>query len=390
MCQPLHGMLAHLVAPMLIEEFLADFWTKKFACIPGPPQKLAHFFPWGVLNRAIEQHRFSAQRLVLVKEALKIDPARYLDGDRIDATGLMEELEKGATLIFNSCEEVYAPLGELCASLERLFHTNVYANLYAGWRRDNSFEVHWDDQDNLILQVAGRKHWKVWDPIRCCPFKRDIVDTSLKTRPEGPPAWDGVVEQGWILNVPRGWWHVAYPMDEPCLHVTVTVESLNGIGLLHWFVNQMKVSQTARMALPIVASQEERHAWRDAVWRDLCACWEPDIMDRYVAQVDRHAKSRPLLRLPDVSSFCSAAPRRSTPLQLALPRPMAFETSGTSTRFLAGDIKWDIAPDLLPALERFNDGRPHTIAELSPDGNVRLNILLGALVMKGVLRRVDE
>jgi ribosomal protein L16 Arg81 hydroxylase len=381
-------MLADLLAPISTEKFFAEFWTKQFTHIPGPPEKLAHLFPWGVLNRVLEQHRFTAHRLDLVKAGQHVDPARYLDRERVDASGLTNELENGATLIFNFCEEAHPPLRELCTSLERLFHVDVYANLYAGWHKDNGFEVHWDDQDNLILQVAGRKYWKVWAPTRLCPFKQDIVDTSPKTKPDGPPSWEGVLEQGGVLNMPRGWWHVAYPMEEPCLHLTVTIKNLHGIGLLNWFAHQMKASQAVRMALPIVASEDERRAWLDSVWKDVQAAWGPDILDRYLAHVDGRAKPRSLLRLPDVASACAAV-GRSTPVQLALPRPLTFQTSGASARFVARDTDWETSSELVPSLDRFNDGLPHTIAELSPDGSAKLAPLLTALVMKGVLRRAD-
>jgi ribosomal protein L16 Arg81 hydroxylase len=117
-------------------------------------------------------------------------------------------LTNGATLILNSCEEVSPPLRALCVHLQRLFHVGVIVNLYAGWRHDNGFDVHWDDQDTLILQVSGRKHWKVWEPTRLHPFKEDLVDTSPKTKPETPPIWDAVLDcsvcrgDGGTLRIP--------------------------------------------------------------------------------------------------------------------------------------------------------------------------------------------
>lgn len=382
-------MLAQVIEPMSTGTFFEEFWTKQFVHIPGSPDKLADLFSWDVLNRTLEQARFPSSRLVLFKAGQKVDPSRYLQEERVNATGLTNELANGATLILNACEEVHPPLQNLCAELERTFHVYVHVNLYAGWRKDNGFSVHWDDQDNLILQIAGRKHWKVWAPTRAFPFKNDVVDTSSSTKPEGPPIWEGVLEPGGVLNMPRGWWHVAYPMDEPCLHLTVTIKNLHGIGLLRWFAHTMKSSEAARMPLPLIASEQQQRAWLDAVWQDLRASWGPELLNRYLAYADEQAVSRPSLKLPHVAS-ASTSVNKDTPLRLALPRPLGFHVDNGSTRLQARGIDWQMKSHLVPILESFNDGEPHTLAELAPGGSPEAAVLLKALVMKGVLRRAGE
>jgi hypothetical protein len=37
-----------------------------------------------------------------------------------------------------------------------------------------------------------------------------------------------------------------------------------------------------------------------------------------------------------------------------------------------------------------NDRRPHSVEELSPRSDVRFKALIGAMVMKGILKRVDS
>lgn len=383
-------MLEHLIAPVSLERFLAEYWTKRFLHIPGASDKLSHWFPWDVLNRALEQHRFTRDRLRLINAGRWVRREQYLHGDLVDPERLRHELENGATLVFNFCEEVHPPVRELCASLERLFRVHVFANLYAGWRKDHGFNVHWDDQDNLILQIAGRKHWKIWEPTRPFPFTSDVVDTSPATRPTGPPAWEGVLEQGGVLNIPRGWWHVAYPMDEPSLHLTVTIQNLTGISFLHWLAEQMKKSDAARMPLPILTSEPERQAWLAEVWRDVRAEWGPDLIDRYLAHVDGRATPQPRVTLPDITASSSSVPllRGDTAVQLAVARPLVFRTVGASARLIARDMMWETSQECAAAFDRLNDGQPHTVAELAANDSAR-RMLLTALLMKGVLRRVE-
>lgn len=378
-------MLADILAPMSTEEFFDKFWTKQFLHLTGPADKFQQFFSWDVLNASLEEHRFTSERLRLVKAGKNIDAGRYLTGDIVGASALMTEISNGATLVFNFCEEVHPPLRALCAHLERLFHVYVHVNLYAGWRKDNGFDVHWDDQDTLILQVVGRKHWKVWKPTRPYPFVEDLVDTSPATKPTEPPIWEGVLEQGAMLSMPRGWWHVAYPMDEPCLHLTVTIQNLNGIGLLRWFAHKMKGSEAARKELPIMASPEEQKAWIQAVWADMCANWNENVLEAYLADADAKARLRPRLNLPEIGGAVGV--EVDTPLELALPRPLHFVTSDGTAHFKAGGADWSTTSDLAPALARFNDGQPHTLTEVAGSNAQSLTLLVTALLMQGVVRR---
>ena len=116
---------------------------------------------------------------------------------------LTAELSGGATLVFSGCEEVHPPLRELCVSLEMLFHRRVVANLYAGWRRDNGFDIHFDTQDVIILQVSGRKRWKVWGPTLTYPIEKYVPNRSCGPAPVSEPLWDCVLEPGGMLHILR-------------------------------------------------------------------------------------------------------------------------------------------------------------------------------------------
>lgn len=306
--------LTAILNPVPTETFFAEYWTRQFLHIPGPPDKLAHLYSWDALNRALEEHRFGSKRLAIVKGSQGLDASRYLSTatGQVDASRVAREFAGGATIILNQCEETYPLLRELCADLERLFHVNILVNLYAVRGMDDGFDIHWDEQDTLILQIAGRKHWRVWAPIREDPFMDDVVDTSPATKPSGPPIWDGILEQGGVLNMPRGWWHVASPIGEPSLHLTVTIKNLNGVDLLQWFANQMKASATARMSLPVMQSDEARRKWLQELWHALNAAWSDDLMDRYLGDSDRNVRVRPSLFLPQLLTEASSGTKPSS------------------------------------------------------------------------------
>ena len=381
-------MLAAILAPLSTEEFFQDYWTRKFLHIPGPPDKFSHFFPWEVLNRSLEEHRFDSQRLKLYRAGSKIEPERYLNGQWVDSAKLTNELINGATLIFNGCEAVHRPLRDLCIYLEGLFRHRVLANLYAGFRRDNGFNVHWDDQDNIILQVAGRKRWKVWNPTRPNPLKNDVIDATAP--PSGEPVWDQILEPGDLLSVPRGWWHVAYPLDEPCLHLTVTIQNHTGIDFLHWFADRMKYSENARMALPIRTTLSERQAWTEQLRKDMLGAWSDELIDAFLMEMDSKATPHPTLSLPDAVSPGQQRIEKTTRMELAIPRPLQFSVQDGRTFCHAIGMKWQVDAEVAQRLKSFNDRRPHSINEISPVSDLRLTAVTGVLLMAGVLRRTRE
>jgi ribosomal protein L16 Arg81 hydroxylase len=378
-------MLSAILAPVTKEEFFRDYWTKSFLHVPGATSKFSHLFSWEVLNRALEEHRFDEKRLRLVRSNFTIQASRYLHGNAVNSAGLINELANGATLVLNQCDEVHRPLRDLCEQLQRLFHRKVITNLYASWKRDNGFAVHWDDHDVLILQIAGRKRWKVWEPTRRFPFRQDVVDTS--TAPGTEPFWTDVLETGGLLNIPRGWWHVAYPLDEPCLHLTVGIQNHNGIDLLRWLADSMKSSEAARMELPLLASREERAAWLATVRADLLASFDDELLSRFLSDQDARALPRPVLALPEDVRSKNTRVDRNTLLELAIPGPIQITISNGKALCQASGEKWEVNSAVGERLRRFNDGLPHSLAELASPPDPRVNFAVGMLLMKGLLRR---
>jgi ribosomal protein L16 Arg81 hydroxylase len=379
--------LDSVLHPVTRDDFLRDYWTRNFLHIPGQADKLSDLFPWPELNRALEEIRFEPRRLVLVRAGKHLERSDYLDGARVNAAKLNAELSRGATMIFNQCEEVFPPLRDFCIHLERIFHVKVFTNLYAGWRSDNGFDIHWDPQDNLILQVSGRKHWKVWRPSRMYPLQDDIVDTSDKTRPVDSPIWDDILNTGSVLHIPRGWWHVAYPLNEPCLHLTVTIRNPTGIDLLHWVADSFKASETARMPLPVNAGAAEQRAWLESLKADLTTFWDKTVLDRYTAHLDSEAKPQPVIALPDGADPAQNRIGSTTLLETAIPRPLHFSFEDGTAYCRANGMVWQMSPDHARRLEVFNDYRPHQMSEITPEPDFKLSALIMTMVMSGVLRR---
>src|SRR4051794_469434 len=176
--------LAALLAPLNATEFLDRDYGKRFLHVPGRSGKFAALLPWATLNDILEEHRLEPPRLRLTREGQPVPEERYVSFQpnrrrsgspipRINAAGLTRELREGATLVLDNVDELHRPVRRLAESLERIFRVRIQVNAYSGWRTSHGFDLHWDDHDVFVLQLAGRKHWKVYGMTRPFPLGRD-------------------------------------------------------------------------------------------------------------------------------------------------------------------------------------------------------------------------
>ena len=102
------------------------------------------------------------------------------------------------------------------------------------------------------------------------PLARD-VETARK--PEGVPLWEGTLEDGDLLYIPRGWWHVALPLNEPTLHLTVGIHNRTGLDLLGWLKERLREREDFRRDLPRFATRAEQAAHIESLRDQLLAEW---------------------------------------------------------------------------------------------------------------------
>src|SRR6266511_1480125 len=166
MTNKIPSTLGEIISPLTQEEFLRRHWGRSFLHLSGGQGKFDGLFPWMLLSHVLEYHRISPIRLRLFKDGESVKPRMYAQihenrEPEIRVSDFIKYLREGATLILDDAEELSPPLRRLAISLERLFRVRVQVNLYAGWHKNRGFDLHWDDHDILVLQVAGSKRWEV-------------------------------------------------------------------------------------------------------------------------------------------------------------------------------------------------------------------------------------
>jgi len=363
--------LAGMLEPYAPGEFLDSTWGVNFLHVRGRAGRFAQMMPWGRLSEIVSRQRLDFPRLRVVRDGKPLPLSSYLRHQtggrqkttipRLKSAGLARSLREGATLVLDAVDELSEPIEELAKGLELFFRERVQVNLYAGWQTSRGFDLHWDDHDVFILQVTGRKLWSVYGQTRPHPLVNDIEKAQ---RPEHAPLWEGTLEDGDLLYIPRGWWHVAAPLAEPTLHLTVGVHNRTGLDLLRWLCERVRASETFRRDLPRLASAGERAAHNARLREELLAAWDDSAIERFYEELDARAEPRARVALPWVATPDAAPPEGPTVVRLLAPRPFKLEAAGGVVEFDSMGQHWRFAEAALPVLRALSERRACTVAEL--------------------------
>jgi ribosomal protein L16 Arg81 hydroxylase len=296
---PASSWLAALIAPVSPEEFVSRYWARQPLLCRGSATRFATLLSWTVLNDLLAHHWREPHRFRLARQGRDLDPASYSDvaasPATIRASEVTDQLRRGATLSFDAIDELHEPLTRLSESFELFFRSDTQINLYAAWRGLHGLDLHRDDQEVFVLHLEGRKRWLLYGSTV------DGVDRTGLSGTGVPPAGaslDQVLEAGDLLYIPRGCYHVAVPMDEPALHLTVGVKTPRGIDLLHWIVNRLRAHDLADHELPLFAAPAERIRYAEQLRAALLDGLSSDLVEQYFCESGGNAKTRPSFNLP--------------------------------------------------------------------------------------------
>ncbi|KAK6015611.1 cupin family protein, partial [Ostertagia ostertagi] len=162
-----------------------------------------------------------------------INIAEYKDGVRLTLNGkgrvypdhIKEHLSLGRSVQFVNPQTFDNRVWYLCEVLQELFGCFVGANTYLTPPGSAGFAPHWDEIDAFLLQLEGRKYWKVYAPdSRDNELPREssgnFTDEDMKDR---KPTFEGWIEAGDLLYIPRGFIHNATTDDDVhSLHITIS------------------------------------------------------------------------------------------------------------------------------------------------------------------------
>lgn len=347
------------------DAFLKKFWLKRCVHIPGQPGQFSQLLTWDELNAILEQHRITPPRLKLYKDGQALDPAQYLTPamfgvPRLDAGGLASSLAQGASLILDDAQEVAPRVRQLLQSFQHVLHTDAFANLYAGWHSQRAFHLHWDPQEAFVIQLQGRKHWQIYQPTRLHPLKNDIEPPQP---PTSGPIWEGTISDGDTLYIPRGWWHQAFPLNEPSLHLTISLTPPTPLDYLGWAMSHLRRHEVLRASLPNDANIQDDVA--KSISSLIADTLQNFTLRDFLQEWDANIRPTPHIQLPEAPYEQLSPLQAASRIRLASVHRLSFTSRGDDFEFHAAGRLWNVPKYLQPALARLHNARTITLEELS-------------------------
>lgn len=384
-----------VIAPMDRETFIARHWGTSYLHVPGEPQRFHGVLSWDALNSLLESHSLQALKLRLSQGGRLVPQEKYTfrqgaaDTSTLNPASLSTCLAAGATMILDHVDEFAPGPRRIAMDYERALRTHASINLYASWCRQPGFDLHWDGQDTFILQLEGRKRWSVYAPTMQHPLKG--LD-ELPRRPDGPPAWEGLLAQGDMLYLPRGWWHGVSPIGEPSLHLTVSLEPVHGGDLLAWLVDQLLRRPAVRERIPRLGAPAQIDAYMRSLRASLLEEWTDDLASRYLEALDAHAIVRPEFRLPESVTANNAPLGPATRLRPASPNGLSILPSLQANLIEVHSLgrRLQAPQELAPVLTMLDGVRAWSVQELCdrlpPEfAPGRLMVVLAQLLLAGII-----
>jgi hypothetical protein len=254
--------LLHPHEPELLEQAIRRH--ERLYLPAGRPDAFADLLPWSTLNRIITAKSLTDGQITLARENrfLPLEMSTILtlsDGQRQRAPFSIHSLaEQGVSIVVNWIGRLVPEIQAVNRMLERRLGCKVNTNAYVSFSRDSAFKVHWDDHDVLVLQVVGRKRWRLYGH----PYDNPVNGFAAFGKPEIPADQAAerelVMSPGDILFVPRGDVHKAVVEGENSVHLTIGLQPRLGHEAIAWLARTAQAEEEIlrRDILPISSPAE--------------------------------------------------------------------------------------------------------------------------------------
>jgi len=249
---------AALIAPLGFDKFVREYWERKPLHLSRGE---AHYYDRVLTNADLESIISSADlrypAIQLARNGSYLPAEAYTKNIRhgtesfdgvADLQQIQSEYRSGATVVLPALQRTWPPLRQLCAALEDDFSHPVHANAYLTPGDSPGFTPHYDTHEVFVLQIAGTKRWRVFQPPQPLPHRSQPFTPVGYALPQ--PLLELELKPGDLLYLPRGFVHAAHTSHGHSAHVTVGITVYTWVELIAELASAAKEVAPLRAALP--------------------------------------------------------------------------------------------------------------------------------------------
>ncbi|MFG1677621.1 cupin domain-containing protein [Micromonospora sp. NPDC049282] len=246
-------------------KFAADHWGRspllsRAAELPNPDGFTDLFSPADA-DELLSRRGLRTPFLRVAKDGQLVPAARWTGGggagaeigDQVLDDKVLALYADGATLVLQGLHRTWPALVDLARDLGAALAQPLQVNAYLTPAGSQGFATHYDTHDVFVLQVDGRKRWRIHPPVLTDPLERQPWGgraDEVSATAEGRPALDVVLEPGDALYLPRGWLHSAQAQESSSLHLTVGIRALTRYAMVEELAALAAEDARLRAGLP--------------------------------------------------------------------------------------------------------------------------------------------
>jgi len=220
------------------EVFAREIWARKpwLSRAEDLPGSVTDVFSLQAADELLSQRGLRTPFIRLAKDGRVLPGSRFTGSggagasiaDQVQDDAVMRLFADGATVVLQALHRTWPAVGELAAGLSEDLGHAVQVNAYITPPQSQGFAAHYDTHDVFVLQIAGRKRWRIHEPVFTDPLPEnpwESVAEQVRARADEVPVLDATFEPGDCLYLPRGFIHSAQALGGTSLHLTFGVHS---------------------------------------------------------------------------------------------------------------------------------------------------------------------
>ncbi|TKS75499.1 Ribosomal oxygenase 1 [Collichthys lucidus] len=221
-----------LINPIPAKTFFRDTWEKKPILVQRKnPNYYKGLFSTAEFDRILRQED--------VQYGVNLDVTSYTNGTRETHNPPGRALpftvwnfyESGCSLRMLNPQAFSSTVWNVLSILQEQFGSMAGANVYLTPPGTQGFAPHYDDIEAFIVQLEGKKHWRVYNPRTEDEVLPVLSSPNFDQSDIGKPILEVVLEAGDLLYFPRGFIHQGECLpDAHSLHITISSYQKNSWG----------------------------------------------------------------------------------------------------------------------------------------------------------------
>ncbi|KAL7639740.1 UNVERIFIED_CONTAM: hypothetical protein RMT77_009150 [Armadillidium vulgare] len=224
------SVFASIISPLTTKVFMNNFWEKKHLLIRAKDKsRFKSILSTEDIDNILRKNNLSYTK--------NIDITSYVEGKRDThnpegralASVVWDYYNSGCSIRMLNPQTFSNSVWKLLTTLQEFFNSFCGANVYLTPPGTQGFAPHWDDIEAFILQLEGKKRWKVykWRSEEETLPRDSSGNFGLEDR-LGELLLDCILEPGDLLYFPRGYIHQAEALDDiHSLHITISTYQKN-------------------------------------------------------------------------------------------------------------------------------------------------------------------